>query len=93
VYDYLISRLKLTYQVNKYLFFRGIIEHNNYHNTLLTDFLASFTYIPGTVVHLGYGSMYEKTQWDTNQDRYIESNNYLEMNRGLFFKASYLYRF
>lgn len=93
VYDYLISRLKLTYQVNKYLFFRGIIEHNNYHNTLLTDFLASFTYIPGTVVHLGYGSMYEKTQWDTNQDRYIESSNYLEMNRGLFFKASYLYRF
>ncbi|MDD8027438.1 MAG: DUF5916 domain-containing protein, partial [Acidobacteriota bacterium] len=63
VYDYNIYRARLTYQVNKYLFFRAIVESNSYHRTLLTDFLASFTYIPGTVIHIGYGSFYERTGW------------------------------
>lgn len=90
VYDYLISRAKLTYQLNKYLFFRGIVEYNDYRKRLLTDFLASFTYIPGTVVHLGYGSLYEKIEW--NSDRYVTSDRFLETQRGFFFKMSYLWR-
>lgn len=90
IYDYLILRLKTTYQVNKYLFFRGIIESNNYRKTLLTDFLISYTYIPGTVIYLGYGSMYEKVEWRT--DRYLQADNYMQTKRGFFFKASYLWR-
>ncbi len=90
IYEYTISRVKTTYQLNKYLFFRGIAEYNNYRKRLLTDLLASFTYIPGTVLHLGYGSLYEKIRWD--QVRYIPSDRFLETKRGFFFKASYLWR-
>ena len=90
VFDYPILRLKQTYQINKYLFLRGIIEYNGYHSELLSDFLASFTYIPGTVIHLGYGSLYNRQQWQ--HDRYRDIDRFLENRRGLFFKASYLWR-
>ncbi len=90
IYAYRIGRLKLTYQWNKYLFFRGIAEYNDYRKRLLTDFLASFTYIPGTVMHLGYGSLYQKTQWSNGG--YTESDRFLETQRGFFFKMSYLWR-
>ncbi len=90
IYDYTILRTRLTYQMNKYLTFRGIVEYNDYRKTLLTDFLVSFQYIPGTVIHLGYGSLYEKTQWVEGE--YRESDRFLEMERGLFFKVSYLWR-
>jgi hypothetical protein len=89
-YDYMIIRSRNTLQVNKYLFFRGIVEYNSFRKRMVTDLLASFTYIPGTVIHIGYGSLYEKIQW---QDRaYIESNRFLETKRGFFFKASFLWR-
>ncbi len=91
IFDYLISRGRLTYQVNKYLFFRGILEYNSFHKSLLTDLLASFTYIPGTVVHVGYGSFFEKIRWENGD--YYPSDRYLETQRGFFFKASYLWRF
>jgi hypothetical protein len=90
VYEYPIMRTRLTYQVNRYLFFRGVVEYNRYRRQMLTDFLASFTYVPGTVVHLGYGSLYEKQEW--RQDRFVESASFHEMQRGLFFKMSYLWR-
>ena len=63
IYDYAITRGRLTYQANKYLFFRGILEYNSFRKDLLTDFLASFLYIPGTVIHFGYGSLYESIAW------------------------------
>jgi len=59
-FDYLISRGKVTYQFNKYLFLRAILEHNSFHNKL---------------------------------GRYDPSDRFLETQRGLFFKASYLWRF
>ena len=91
VFDYHIVRSKNTYQINKYLFLRAIIEYNSYNRDLVSDYLVSFTYIPGTVIHLGYGSMYEKTRW--NGQEYIENTDFLETKRGFFFKASYLWRF
>ncbi len=90
IYDYAITRAKLTYQLNKYLFFRGIVEYNSFHDELTTDFLASFLYIPGTVVYFGYGSLYEKTAW--RDGRYVPADRFLESQRGIFFKASYLWR-
>ena len=92
LYDYQIHRFKLTYQLNKYLFFRGITEYNSYYKELFTDFLASFTYIPGTVIHLGYGSIYDKLEWDDVNQRYDESKRFMEFRRGFFFKMSYLWR-
>jgi hypothetical protein len=89
-YDYTIIRSRNTYQVNKYLFFRGIVEYNSFYKRLMTDLLASFTYIPGTVIHIGYGSLYEKIEWIDGE--YRTSDSYLETKRGFFFKASFLWR-
>lgn len=89
-YDYAIWRGRLTYQMNRCLFFRGVVEYNSFRRQMLTDLLASFTYIPGTVVQLGYGSLYERTAWVDGE--YREAGRFLEMKRGLFFKASYLWR-
>lgn len=90
VYDYGIFRSRTTFQVNRFLFFRGILEYNSFRRQLLTDFLGSFTYIPGTVLHAGYGSLYEKTRWDGVQ--YVPGDRFAESRRGVFFKASYLWR-
>jgi len=90
VFDYAIGRGLLTYQMNKYLFFRSIVEYNTYKKELLTDLLASFTYIPGTVIQLGYGSLYNKLEWVEGE--YRGADRFLEMKRGLFFKASFLWR-
>jgi hypothetical protein len=90
--DYQIYRNRTTYQINKYLFLRSTVEYNGYEKQLLADFLVSFTYIPGTVIHVGYGSMYDRTQWDSNQRDYVDADRFLEMDRGLFMKASYNWR-
>ncbi len=89
-FDYIIIRSRNTYQVNKYLFFRGIVEYNSFHKQLMTDFLASFTYIPGTVIHVGYGSLYERIKWEAGE--YTSADRFLETRRGFFFKASFLWR-
>jgi hypothetical protein len=89
-YDYAIWRGRVTYQANRYLFFRGIVEYNAFRREMLTDLLASFTSIPGTVIQLGYGSLYDRTEWVDGA--YRDARRFLEMKRGLFFKASYLWR-
>jgi hypothetical protein len=93
VYDYLILRSRNTFQINKYLFIRGIVEYNDFYKRVTLDGLVSFTYIPGTVVHLGYGSAFEQLEWDPGLPGYAPSSRYHEMQRSFFFKVSYLYRF
>jgi hypothetical protein len=90
IYDYGIIRGRSTFQVNKYLFLRAILEYNTFYDRLTADGLVSFTYIPGTVVHIGYGSAYEKLAWDGTD--YVASRRFLETQRGFFFKVSYLWR-
>ena len=90
LYDYAIVRSRTTYQVNRYLFFRGIFEYNSFRRQLTSDLLGSFTWVPGTVIHLGYGSLHERIRWEDGA--YARSNRFLESRRGLFFKASYLWR-
>jgi len=90
IYDYGIIRGRSTFQLNRYLFFRAILEYNTFYDRLTTDGLISFTYIPGTVVHIGYGSAYEKLSWDGAD--YVSSRHFLETQRGFFFKVSYLWR-
>jgi len=91
-YDYTIIRSRTIYQMNKYLFFRGIAEYNFYRDKLLLDVLASFTYIPGTVIHVGYGSVLEKTRWNSQIQDYVTADRLLETHRAFFFKVSYLWR-
>jgi len=90
VYDYGIIRSRNTFQINKYLFLRAIFEYNTFYRRLTTDGLVSFTYIPGTVVHIGYGSAYEKLAWTGSE--LVASDHFLETQRGFFFKVSYLWR-
>jgi len=90
IYDYPIGRVKLTYQPNRYFLLRAICEYNDYREEMITDFLASFTYIPGTVLHVGYGSIYDMIRWQ--ESSYVDSDRFLETKRGLFFKMSYLWR-
>ncbi len=91
IYSVEIYNLTTTYQFNRYFFLRGILRYDSYQEKLLTDFLASFTLIPGTVVHLGYGSIYLRNQWQDNQ-WLPGQGDFLLMKQGLFFKASYLWR-
>jgi hypothetical protein len=90
IYDYTIFRSFNTFQINKYLFVRGILEYNTYRKRMTLDTLVSFTYIPGTVVYVGYGSAFEKIRW--TGDEYLDSHRFLETKRGFFFKVSYLWR-
>ena len=88
VYDYTIIRSRNVSQLNRYLFFRGIVEYNSFRKRVLTDFLASVTYIPGTVIHFGYGSICEKPE-----DALPRGDlGFRETARSFFFKASYLWR-
>jgi hypothetical protein len=91
VYTAQILNSRTTYQFNKYFFTRAILRYNSFDQRILTDVLASFTWIPGTVVHLGYGSIYEKADWH-DEEWNTGGTRYHEMRRGLFFKASYLWR-
>jgi hypothetical protein len=91
IYNYTILRSRNTFQLNKYLFLRGIVEYNLYYKRMTVDGLVSFTYIPGTVFYVGYGSALERTAW--NGSEYVESDRFLETKRGFFFKVSYLWRF
>jgi opacity protein-like surface antigen len=90
IYEVSISRSKLTYQVNRYLFLRGTAEYNTYHRKLLTDLLFSFTYIPGTVFHAGYGSLFERLRWEGST--YVPDARFIETQRAFFVKASYLWQ-
>lgn len=92
IYDYTILRDRLTYQLNKYLFLRAIVEYNTFYKRLAADLLASFTYIPGTVIYVGYGSAYEKVRWDAGERDYLPGDDLLRTKGSFFFKASYLWR-
>jgi len=89
-YDYTIIRSQNTFQANKYLFFRAIIEYNSFYKQMMTDLLASFTYIPGSVMHIGYGLLYKKLAW--REEQYEPSDRFLETKWDFFFKVSHLWR-
>ena len=83
VYTVHIVNVRSTYQFNKHFLVRAIEQFDSSRSRVLLDLLASYEFVPGTVVHAGYGSLFEKTDYP----------EYLTTSRGLFFKASYLHRF
>lgn len=93
VFDVDIVNAKTVYQFDKHFLVRLIEQFDSSRHQLLTDLLASYEFVPGTVFHAGYGSLYEQRGFE---DGLLVQNNrghYLTTNRGLFFKASYLHRF
>jgi len=53
-----------TFQIDKHLFLRAIVQYDSSRRQVLTDFLASWELLPGTVVYAGYGSLVERRGWD-----------------------------
>jgi hypothetical protein len=98
VYDVDIVNSKTTYQFDKHFLVRFLAQYDSSVERVLTDFLASYELVPGTVFHVGYGSLYEKGFGSVEPvpggAMPIDARNrFLMVNRGLFLKASYLRRF
>jgi Domain of unknown function (DUF5916)/Carbohydrate family 9 binding domain-like len=98
VYTVNIVNSKTTYQFDKHFLVRFLAQYDSSENRVLTDFLASYEFVPGTVFHAGYGALYEKgsglvTPVPGGLNPVDPSNRFLMINRGLFLKASYLRRF
>jgi hypothetical protein len=96
IYDYHIFLSRTTYQFNKYLFIRALIQYDSFQEVVLSDLLASFTFIPGTVFHVGYGSLHENRQWDRVNRRWepdAGAGRYYQTSRSFFLKVSYLISF
>jgi hypothetical protein len=92
VYTVHILNTKTAYQFTSHFFLRAIAQFDSSRSQVLTDFLSSYELRPGTVFFAGYGSLIEQRDfrndaWTTGAGRYQTSR------RGLFLKASYLYRF
>jgi hypothetical protein len=97
VYSVDVLNSRTTYQFNKHFLVRLLAQYDSSAHRVLTDFLASYEFVPGTVFHAGYGSLYERGPSDAfandvNSPVRLEEK-YRATNRGLFFKASYLKRF
>lgn len=94
VYNVDIFNSKTTYQFDKHFLVRFLAQYDSSAKRVLTDLLASYEFVPGTVVHAGYGSLYEKRVDAQGAFVPVElGERFLTVNRGLFFKASYLRRF
>jgi hypothetical protein len=83
VYDVHVLNLRNTYQFNKQFLIRAITQYDSSRRRMLGDFLASYELAPGSVVHAGYGSLWERQEY----------NPYQATARAFFFKASYLAHF
>jgi hypothetical protein len=92
VYRVDILNLRTTFQFDRHLFLRAIVQYDSSTHEVLTDVLASFELVPGTVAYAGYGSLREQREWDGAA--YVEGRgSYETTRRGLFFKVSYSHRF
>ena len=87
-----IVNLKTTYQFDRHFLVRLLEQYDSSNHRLLTDLLASYELVPGTVFHAGYGSLYEKRDFQAGR-LLPNGGGYMTVSRGLFFKASYLHRF
>ena len=92
MYDLDIINTRTTYQFTRFVFVRGTVQYHSSRAQVLTDFLASYEMRPGSVLYTGYGSLVERRSiWMAPGRAGI--GPYLTTRRGLFLKASYLYRF
>jgi hypothetical protein len=92
IYTVRIINTKTAYQFTSRFFLRAIVQFDSSQHQVLTDFLSSYELHPGTVFYAGYGTLIE--QRDFRDDQWLTgSGSYRTVRRGLFLKASYLYRF
>jgi hypothetical protein len=92
VYAVNVVNTRTTYQFSKELAIRSILQFDSQRNRVLTDLLASYDLRPGTVVYIGYGSLFQKRAF-RDAEWFDGEGEYLTTRQGLFLKASYLFRF
>ena len=92
VYAVNVVNTRTTYQFSKELAIRSIIQFDGQRDRVLTDLLASYDLRPGTVVYIGYGTLYRKRAF-RDAEWFDGEGEYLTTRQGLFLKASYLFRF
>jgi hypothetical protein len=92
VYTVDIINSKTTYQFSKHFFIRAIERYDSSRKNILMDFLISYEPVPGTVAYAGYGSLLSRQDW-TGSEFASGNAEYQNMQRSLFFKLSYLFRF
>lgn len=92
VYTVTVVNTKTTYQFSRAFSVRGIAQYDSSRERVLTDFLSSYEPRPGTVVYVGYGSLIERRAFVDGQ-WVPQTGAFRTTERGLFLKASYLYRF
>jgi hypothetical protein len=83
---------KTTFQVDRRLSLRALVQWDSSASVILTDLLASWELLPGTVAYVGYGSLIERQQWN-GLDVQRQVGGYQTSQRGFFCKASYIHRF
>ncbi len=96
VYDYHILYTRATYQPNKHLLFRFLVQYDSYLDTVMSDVLASYELVPGTVIHVGYGSMHENISWDPrsrNWSNDLNARKFYQTSQSFFIKCSYRLQF
>jgi hypothetical protein len=93
VYTVNVLNTRSTFQLNREFFLRAIVQYNSARHRVLTDFLASWELLPGTVAYAGYGSLLERQEWDGTSFVTGREGEYRTTQRGFFFKASYIHRF
>jgi hypothetical protein len=93
VYTVDVLNTRTTFQINRELALRAIVQYDSSKHTVLTDFLASWELRPGTVAYAGYGSLIERRGWDGAAWNEDVPGTYHTSQRGFFFKASYIHRF
>jgi hypothetical protein len=93
VYTVDVLNTRTTFQVDRHFFLRAIVQYDSSRHEVLTDFLASWELLPGTVAYAGYGSVLQRRGWDGSGFTDDPTGVYRTSERGLFFKASYIHRF
>ena len=68
------------------------MQYDSSRSRVLTDLLASWELLPGTVAYAGYGSLIERQEWDGSVQK-PGVGPWQTSRRGLFLKASYIHRF
>ena len=77
-----ILRLRSVIQFTRDIFFRIIVQQDNYNMDIEINTLAGWQPSPGTVIFLGYNDYFNRKGREY----------YLRYAQGLFFKFSYLFR-
>jgi hypothetical protein len=93
VYTVDVLNTRTTFQINRELALRAIVQYDSSRRQVLTDLLCSWELRPGTVAYAGYGSLALKQGWDGAQWTDEPPLAYRTAQRGFFFKASYIHRF